>query len=63
MSRRPDRTGLVAGLALTALGGLLLLDQTGALELDLGWAGAALSAAAGLILLVSGLERDPDSTT
>ena len=51
MSRRPDTTGLVAGLVLTALGGLLLLDQGGAIELDLGWAGVALSAAAGLILL------------
>ncbi len=58
MSSRADRTALVAGLVLTALGALLLLDQTGAIELELGWAGVALSAAAGLILLVSGLERD-----
>ncbi len=58
MSSRADRTALVAGLVLTALGGLLLLDQTGAIELELGWAGVVLSAAAGLILLVSGLERD-----
>jgi hypothetical protein len=57
MSGQPDTTGLVAGLALVALGGLLMLDQTGALELDFGWAGVALTAAAGLILLVSGLAR------
>ncbi len=62
MSRRPDPTGLAAGLAITALGGLLLLDQAGAVELDLGWAGVALSAAAGLILLVSGLAHDRDRT-
>ncbi len=58
MSSGPDTTGLVAGLSLVALGGLLMLDQAGALELDLGWAGVALTAAAGLILLVSGLARE-----
>lgn len=62
MNGRPDTTALVAGLALTALGALLLLDQTGALELDLGWAGVALSAATGLILLVSGLTRDREES-
>lgn len=60
MTRRPDTTGLVAGVVLIALGALLLLDQGEAIELDLGWAGVALSAAAGLILLVSGLAQDRD---
>lgn len=58
MSGRPDPTGLVAGLALTALGGLLLLDQAGTLDLDMGWAAVALTAATGVILLVSGLVAD-----
>ena len=58
MSSRPDTTGLVAGIVLTALGGLLLLDQAGTLELDAGWAAVALCAAVGLILLVSGLAED-----
>ncbi len=54
-----DRVSLVAGAAIAALGGLLALDQAGAISLDLGWAGAAFAAVTGLILLVSGLdERD-----
>ena len=60
MTSRPDTTGLVAGVTLIALGALLLLDQGEAIDLDLGWAAAALSAAAGLILLVSGLTQDRD---
>lgn len=55
MSERPDTLALVAGAAVAALGGLLLADQAGALELDLGWFGAALAATLGVILLVSGL--------
>jgi hypothetical protein len=54
-----DPVSLVAGAAIAALGGLLALDQAGALSLDYGWAGAAFAAVVGLILLVSGLdERD-----
>jgi hypothetical protein len=52
---RPEPVSLVAGVAIAALGGLLIADQAGALSLDWGWAGAALAAAAGLILMVSGL--------
>jgi hypothetical protein len=52
-----DRVSFVAGLAIAALGGLFSLDQAGALRLDYGWAGAALAAAAGLILVVSGIDE------
>jgi hypothetical protein len=52
---RPDPVSLVAGVAIAALGGLLIADQAGALTLDWGWAGVAVAAAAGLILMVSGL--------
>jgi hypothetical protein len=51
-----DRVSLVAGAGIALLGGLLALDQAGALSLDLGWAGAAFAAVAGVILLASGLD-------
>ena len=61
MSERPvDRFALVAGLALAALGSLLLLDQVDAIELTFGWFGAALAAAVGVPLLASGLEQRGD---
>ena len=54
-----DRVSLVAGVAIAALGGVLALDQAGALALDYGWAAAAFAAVTGVILLASGLdERD-----
>jgi hypothetical protein len=53
--RKPDVTSLVAGLALTAFGTLLLLDRLGELELGFGWTMPALAATVGIILLVSGL--------
>lgn len=53
--RKPDVTSLVAGLALTAFGTLLLLDRLGELELGFGWTMPALAATVGVILLVSGL--------
>jgi len=56
---KPEPVSLVAGLAIVALGGLLVLDRTGTASLDWGWLAAAVAAVAGLILLVSGLaERD-----
>jgi hypothetical protein len=55
MSARVDLVSLIAGLALLALGGLLILDQSGALELTAGWFGAALAAVLGSILIASGL--------
>jgi hypothetical protein len=53
----PDLTSLVAGVAVTALGVLLLLDATGGLELRFAVLGPALCAALGAILLASGLSR------
>jgi hypothetical protein len=54
---RFDATTLVAGISIAALGGLLVVDRAGAASLGFGWLGAALVAVAGLILLVSGLDR------
>jgi hypothetical protein len=50
-----DRVSLVAGLAMIALGALLVLDQSDVVELSPGIAGAALAAALGVILIASGL--------
>ena len=54
---RPDLRALVAGLALLALGGLLLLDALGALDLTFGLFAPVACAAAGAILLANGLSR------
>ena len=54
--RRVDLTSLVAGLVTIALGSLLLLDRLEVLDLRFGYLWPALTAAAGAILLVSGLE-------
>lgn len=57
--RRLDPVSLTVGLATILLGLLLLLDQTGSIELTFGWLGAAVAALVGAGLLVSGL-RDVD---
>ena len=54
---RPDVPTLVAGLALLVLGGLLMLDSQGALELRLGALAPIACAAVGAVLLASGLSR------
>jgi hypothetical protein len=54
---KPDVRALVAGLALLALGGLLLLDALGALDLTFGLFAPVACAAAGAILLANGLSR------
>lgn len=56
-ARRPDRVSLVAGVAITLLGVLLLLDQTHVIALHFDYAAPAVLAAAGVILVVSGLDR------
>ena len=48
---------MVAGIAVLALGVLLLLDATGALDLRFGVLGPAACAATGAILLASGMSR------
>jgi hypothetical protein len=55
--RSADPTSLVAGIAVLALGVLLLLDATGTLELRFGVLAPAACAAMGAILLASGMTR------
>jgi hypothetical protein len=55
---RPDEVSLWAGLGLIAVGGILLLDQAGSLELTIGLAGALMAGLIGMILLLSGLRDD-----
>ena len=45
---RLDPVSLASGAAIAALGALVLLDATGALDLSLGWMAVALTGAAGL---------------
>ncbi len=53
-----DVVSLGAGLGLIAVGGLLLLDQAGSVELTIGLAGALMAGLIGMILLLSGLNDD-----
>ncbi|MBA3264402.1 MAG: hypothetical protein H0T69_18430 [Thermoleophilaceae bacterium] len=57
MRGRPDIPALVAGLAVLALGGLLLLDGLGGLGLSFAVFAPVACAAAGAILLANGLSR------
>jgi hypothetical protein len=60
VTRRPDPPSLVAGLALLVLGGVLLADSAGALDLSFAALGPLVLAALGATLLASGLSRrDP----
>ena len=54
---RADLSSLVAGIAVLALGGLLLLDAGGAFELTFAVFAPVACAATGAILLVRGLSR------
>ena len=54
---RPHVPSLVAGLALLALGGVLLLDATSAIELRFAGLAPLACAAIGAILLSAGLSR------
>jgi hypothetical protein len=55
---RVDVVSLGSGLGLIAVGGLLMLDQAGSLELTIGLAAALMAALIGMILLLSGLNDD-----
>lgn len=60
MRGKVDIAALVTGLAIVALGGLLLLDRLDVLDLRFGWLFPALAAAVGAALLASGLaNRSP----
>jgi hypothetical protein len=54
--RRIDRVSLAAGIACLLVGALLGLDQLDVLDVSAGVMAAAICAAAGLVLVVSGLE-------
>ena len=49
-------TPLVAGVALIALGILLVLDTSGSVHLGFAYAAPAVAAALGIVLIASGLE-------
>jgi hypothetical protein len=53
---RVDRTSLVAGLAITAVAVVLLLDRAGAIDVRFDYTGPLVIAAVGAILLAAGLE-------
>ena len=57
MRRGPDIPALVAGLAVLAFGGVLLLDALDAIDLTFAALGPLACAATGAILLASGLGR------
>jgi hypothetical protein len=54
---RVDPVSLASGAVIAALGTLVLLDSSGALDISLGWMAVALTGAVGIILLFSGLAR------
>ena len=60
MKARIDLVSLGSGLGLIAVGGLLLLDQSGSLELTIGLAAALMAGLIGMILLLSGLTDDDE---
>jgi hypothetical protein len=55
VSPRPDIGSLAAGIAIIALGTLILLQEEGTIGLDAGWLVPAVVAAAGAALVASGL--------
>jgi hypothetical protein len=58
--RRLDRTSLVAGIAITLAGVVLLLDRLDAIDVRFGYGLPLLIATVGAILLVAGLEGPRD---
>lgn len=55
--RRADPVSIVAGIAVMALGTLILLDQSDALRLRFDYAAPAMLATVGVVLLALGLGR------
>ena len=55
--RRPDAPALVAGIAVLVLGGVLLADSAGTIDLSFAALGPLVLAAVGATLLASGLSR------
>ena len=50
-----DLVSLASGAVIAALGALVLLDSSDAIDVSLGWIAVALTAAVGVIVLLSGL--------
>ena len=57
MTEGRDPASIVAGVAVTALGILLLLDFSGTVRLRFDYAGPAMLATVGAVLLALGLAR------
>ena len=57
MTRSPDLTSLVGGIVVFALGLLLVLESESVIDLGLAYLWPVLLAAAGAILLASGIRR------
>ena len=58
MRRSRDTGRVVSGLAVTALGVLLLLAEAGVLRLHFNYAAPAVLATVGVVLVAAGLSRD-----
>jgi len=58
MRQGADRVSIIAGLAICALGVVLLLDRTGLIELRFGYGLPAVLACVGAILLAAGLDGE-----
>ena len=54
--KRLDRTLIAAGLVTIALGALFLLDRLRVIDVHFGYAMPAVLAAAGIVLIVCGLQ-------
>jgi hypothetical protein len=52
---RRDLLSLGSGAVIAVMGGLILLDESGVVAVSLGWIAVALTAAVGVIVLLSGL--------
>lgn len=52
-----DPVSLASGVVIAALGALLLIDSAGAVHVSIGWMGVLLTAAVGVIFVLSGLLR------
>jgi hypothetical protein len=50
-----DVVSLASGAVIAALGALVLLDAEGGVDLSLGWIAVIVTAAIGIIFLISGL--------
>ena len=57
MNGRPDIPALVAGLAVLALGTVLMLDALGVFDLSFAVFGPVACAATGTILIANGMSR------